>query len=95
MFLVLFNFVIDSGGFSQANSKLQRNREHSSINLACQVNKKPSVFSQIKLVILQAPEGEGSRTYTSTWEDSDIDYVNQIPNPEYVNEIPSPEYVNV
>ena len=55
---------------------------------------KPSVFSQIKLVILQAPEGEGSRTYTSTWEDSDIDYVNQIPNREYVNEIPSPEYVN-
>ncbi|RMX50678.1 hypothetical protein pdam_00024039, partial [Pocillopora damicornis] len=39
---------------------------------------------------IMAPEGEGSRTYTSTWEDSDIDYVNQIPNPEYVNEIPSP-----
>ena len=45
---------------------------------------KPSVFSHIKLDILQAPEGENSRTYKSTVEDSDIKYVNQIPNPEYV-----------
>nr|XP_058940207.1 uncharacterized protein LOC131768498 [Pocillopora verrucosa] len=43
---------------------------------------------------MMAPEGEGSRTYTSTWEDSDIDYVNQIPNREYVNEIPSPDQSN-
>ena len=55
---------------------------------------KPSVFSHIKLDILQAPEGEDSRTYKSTVEDSDIKYVNQIPNPEYVNQIPNPEYVN-
>ena len=44
--------------------------------------------------ILQASEGEDSRTYKSTVEDSDIIYVNQIPNPEYVNQIPNPEYVN-
>ena len=55
---------------------------------------KPSVFSHIKLDILQASEGEDSRTYKSTVEDSDIIYVNQIPNPEYVNQIPNPEYVN-
>ena len=55
---------------------------------------KPSVFSHIKLDILQAPEGEDSRTCKSTVEDSDIKYVNQIPNPEYVNQIPNPEYVN-
>ena len=55
---------------------------------------KPSVFSHIKLDILQASEGEDSRTYKSTVEDSDIIYVNQIPNPEYVNQIPNPKYVN-
>lgn len=38
-----------------------------------------------------APEGEDSRTYKSTVEDSDIKYVNQIPNPEYVNQIPTPD----
>lgn len=43
---------------------------------------------------MMAPEGEGSRTYTSTVEDGDVEYVNQIPNPEYVNQIPTPEYVN-
>ena len=46
---------------------------------------KPSVFLQIKLDILQAPEGESSQTYTSTVEESNIKYVNQIPTPEYVN----------
>ena len=55
---------------------------------------KPSVFSHIKLDILQAPEGEDSRTCKSTVEDSDIKYVNQIPNPNYVNQITSLEYVN-
>ena len=55
---------------------------------------KPSVFSHIKLDILQAPEGEDSRTFKSTVEDSDIEYVNQMPNPEYVNQIPNPKYVN-
>ena len=55
---------------------------------------KPSVFSHIKLDILQAPEGEDSRTCKSTVEDSDIEYVNQMPNPEYVNQIPNPKYVN-
>ena len=39
---------------------------------------KPSVLSQIKLDILQAPEEEVSRSYTSTVEDSNIEYVNQI-----------------
>ena len=38
-FCICSILFIDNGGFSQANSKLQRNREHSSINLACQVNK--------------------------------------------------------
>ena len=46
---------------------------------------KPSVFLQIKFDILQAPEGESSQTYTSTVEESNIKYVNQIPTPEYVN----------
>ena len=46
---------------------------------------KPSVFLQIKLDILQAPEGESTQTYTSTVEESNIKYVNQIPTPEYVN----------
>ena len=55
---------------------------------------KPSVFSHIKLDILQAPEGEDSRTCKPTVEDSDIEYVNQMPNPEYVNQIPNPKYVN-
>ena len=55
---------------------------------------KPSVFSHIKLDILQASEGEDSQTCKSTVEDSDIKYVNQIPNPEYVNQIPTLEYVN-
>ena len=48
----------------------------------------------MKLDILQASEGEDSQTCKSTVEDSDIKYVNQIPNPEYVNQIPNPEYVN-
>ena len=43
---------------------------------------------------MQAPEGAGSQTYTSTGENSDIEYVYQIPNPKYVNKIPAPEYVN-
>ena len=55
---------------------------------------KPSEFSHIKLDILQAPEGEDSRTCKSTVDDSDIEYVNQMPNPEYVNQIPNPKYVN-
>ena len=55
---------------------------------------KPSVFSHIKLDILQAPEGEDSRTCKSTVEDSDIEYMNQMPNPEYVNQIPNLKYVN-
>ena len=55
---------------------------------------KPSVFSHIKLDILQAPEGEDSRTCKSTVEDTDIEYVNQMPNPEYVNQIPNLKYVN-
>lgn len=55
---------------------------------------KPSVLSQIKLDILQAPEEEVSRSYTSTVEDSNIEYVNQIPNPESVDQIPAPEYVS-
>ena len=42
---------------------------------------------------MPAPEGEGSQTYTSTGEKSDIEYVHQIPNPKYVNKIPAPEYV--
>ena len=52
------------------------------------------MFSHIKLDILQAPEGEDSRTCKSTVDDSDIEYVNQMPNPEYVNQIPNPKYVN-
>ena len=55
---------------------------------------KTSVLSHIKLDILQAPEGEDSRTCKSTVEDSDIEYVNQMPNPECVNQIPNPKYVN-
>ena len=55
---------------------------------------KPSVLSQIKLDILQAPEEEVSRSYTSTVEDSNIEYVNQIPNPESMDQIPAPEYVS-
>ena len=55
---------------------------------------KPSVFSHIKLDILQAPEGEDSRTCKSTVEDSDIEYVIGMPNPEYVNQIPDPKYMN-
>ena len=55
---------------------------------------KASVLSHIKLDILQAPEGEDSRTCKSTVEDSDIEYVNQMPNPECVNQIPNPKYVN-
>ena len=55
---------------------------------------KTSVLSHIKLDILQALEGEDSRTCKSTVEDSDIDYVNQMPNPECVNQIPNPKYVN-
>ena len=55
---------------------------------------KSSVFSQIKLYVLQAPEGEGSQTYTSTGENSGIEYVHQISNPKYVNQIPAPEYAN-
>ena len=43
---------------------------------------------------MQAPEGEGSQTYTSTGENSNIEYVHQIPNHKYVNKIPAPEYVN-
>ena len=54
---------------------------------------KPSVFSHIKLDILQAPEGEDSQTCKSTVEDSDIEYVNQIPDPKYGNQIASLEYV--
>ena len=47
-------------------------------------------FNQIflKLNILQTSENDGSRTYASlvqSTEDSDIEYVNQLPAPEYVN----------
>ena len=45
----------------------------------------PSVFSRIKLDIFQAPEGWVSRSYISTVEDSDVEYVDQIPAPEYIN----------
>ena len=55
---------------------------------------KSSVFSKIQLYVLQAPEGEGSQTYTSTGENSNIEYVHQIPNHKYANKIPAPEYVN-
>ena len=48
----------------------------------------------LKLYVFQAPEGEGSQTYTSTGENSGIEYVHQIPNPKYVNKIPNPKYVN-
>ena len=64
-----------------------------SINLVCKVDKTISFLTN-KTGYLQAPEDEGSRTYTSTVEDGDVEYVNQIPNPEYVNQIPTPEYVN-
>ena len=77
---------IDNGEFSQANRNFQRNQEYSSIDLVCQVDKTIS-FIINKLDILQAPEGEGSRIYTFTVEDGDVDYVNQIPNPVYVNQM--------
>ncbi|CAH3126227.1 unnamed protein product [Pocillopora meandrina] len=52
------------------------------------------IYTALSPEPLMAPEGEGSRTYTSTVEDGDVEYVNQIPNPEYMNQIPTPEYVN-
>ena len=64
-----------------------------SINLVCKVFKTISFLTN-KTGYLQALEGEGSRTYTSTVEDGDVEYVNQILNPEYLNQIPTPEYVN-
>ena len=46
------------------------------------------LLKQTKLNILQTSENDGFRTYASlvkSTEGSDIEYVNQIPDPDYVN----------
>ena len=70
-------FFICTGDFSRVFQHYQ----------ASQVNNK-QFLKQKKLNILQTSENDGFRTYASlvkSTEGSDIEYVNQIPDPDYVN----------